>query len=60
MGIETELARYGIFGLWTLSNLAFIWYLLRVQNETHKAQLEVVKNNTSTMQHLIIKIDNLK
>lgn len=56
MVLESTLAYYGVFGLWTASNISLIWWLLKthredkkefmnIQREDKKEVLEVVSNN---------------
>lgn len=60
MILEQELAKFSVFGLWTISNLSLIWFLLKSHLDNIKTQREVINNNTRTMEHLIVKIDNIK
>lgn len=55
--MEEILLKYGVFGLWTASNLSLIWYLLKVSREDKKELVSVVSNNTKAMTILEAKIN---
>lgn len=56
MVLEETLLKYGVFGLWTISNLTLIWYLLKAHREDKKDLLNVVSNNTRALTILEAKI----
>jgi hypothetical protein len=58
--LEELLTKFGVFGLWTASNLSLIWYLLKNSKEDKKETLEVVKNNTTALTLLETRINSLK
>jgi hypothetical protein len=55
--IEELLTKFGVFGLWTASNLSLIWFLLKAHREDKKELVEVVSNNTKAMTLLEAKIN---
>ena len=46
MVLEEQLTQYGVFGLWTLSNLLLIkWFMVRMEKRETELT-EVIRNNT--------------
>lgn len=56
---ETLAQQYGVFGLWTISNLMIIWYLFKAHREDKKQIINVVSENSKTHSILAEKINNL-
>lgn len=49
MVLEESLAKEGILGLWTIFNLALIWYLLkRLEAREDKLSI-IIENNTKAL-----------
>lgn len=62
-----NLSDYGIFGLWTISNLTIIWFLLKLvvlmnkeRRVDNKESLVVISKNTQSNTLLAERINNLK
>jgi hypothetical protein len=47
--MEAQLSQYGIFGLWTVSNLLIIKYFMYNQDKRETELLNVIKNNTEVI-----------
>lgn len=46
---EVLIQYYGIFGAWTASNLAMIWYLIRANREDKKESWAVTREVTTAL-----------
>ncbi len=57
--LESELAQYGVFGMWTIANLLLIKWLMGNQDLREKDLIEVIKNNTSAITLVNERIQDL-
>lgn len=48
-----QLPQYGVFGMWTLSNLGVIWYFM-------KRNTQAIDNNTSALTELKVMLASRK
>lgn len=58
--IEDALINYGALGLWTISNLTLIMYLLKRDTARDAKVLSVVENNTAALCNMKTIIEGCK
>lgn len=47
--LEDRFIEYGVFGLWTLSNLYLIRYFLKKENEREGKLIQIIEQNTKVI-----------
>jgi hypothetical protein len=58
--MEAQLSQYGIFGLWTVSNLLIIKYFMYNQDKRETELLNVIKNNTEVISKFLERTKFIK